>query len=247
MSCSLLSLQSNSLQDSWKFIMLTQLPHSHERVREVEYELFRYKLKPSVDGALISDIIRSSSSGLNSYRTATMELLIERSIQERRERIFEKAKNSSRSDPAPQAKRTSVAPNISIPEAQPLAPAPALQPPSQSLPNDTTGTVTSLASASAEYEASQDSSRRLKSAKKIEGATRCEEPSADVNTNPFPSEDCVELECEGCHLKRLRSSLILGACAWCCFVNDAKMKCVGCGTIRAGGVDACAGCHRKFK
>jgi len=80
------------------------------------YELFRSKLKPSVGGALVSDILRSSSSGLNSHRTVVAELIIEGSIQERRERIFEKAKNSSRSDPIPQAKRTSEAPNTSIPE-----------------------------------------------------------------------------------------------------------------------------------
>ena len=143
----------------------------------MEYELFRSKLKPSIDGALISSIIRSSSLGLNLHRTAVMELMIEGSIQERRERMSEKAKNNPRSDPTPQAKRTSVAPNISIPEAQPLAPAPASQPPSQPLPNDTTGTVTSLASAPSEYEVSQDSSGLLKSAK-IEGVARCEEPPA---------------------------------------------------------------------
>jgi len=214
----------------------------------MEYELFRYTLKPSVDGALISSIIRSSSSGLNSHRTAVMELMIEGSIQERRERIFEKAKNSSRSDLTPQAKRTGVAPSISIPEARPLAPAPALQPPSQYLPNDTTGTVTILALASAEYEASQDSSGHLKPAKKIEGVARCEEPPADVKTNPSPSEDCVELECGSCHLKIMRSRLWFGACSQCFFAGEgAKVKCVGCGTIRAGSVDACTGCHRKFK
>ena len=226
-----------------------QLPYSHKCVREMEYELFRYKLKPYVDGALVPGIIRSASSGLNSHRTAVMELMIEGSIQERRERMFEKAKNNPRSDPTSQAKRTGVAPNISIPEAQPLAPAPAPppQPRSQSLPNDTTGTVTNLASTSAGYEASQDSSGHLKPAKEIEGVARREEPSADVKTNPSPSEDCVELECESCHLKRLRSSLLLGACTECFWAGKSgKMKCVGCGTI--GRLhSACTGCHRKFK
>jgi len=214
----------------------------------MEYELFRYKLKPSVDGALISGIIRSSSSGLSSHRTGVMELIVEGSIQGRRERIFEKAKNSSRSDPKPQAKRTSVAPNISIPEAQPLAPALALQPLSQSLPNYTTGTVTILASTSAEYEASQDSSGHLKPAKEIEGVARCEEPPADIKTNLPLSEDSVELECESCHLKILRSRLWYGACRQCFLAGKgARVKCVGCGTIRAGRVDACTGCHRTFK
>jgi len=214
----------------------------------MEYELFRSKLKPSVDNASISSIIRGSSSGLNSHRTTVMELMIEGSIRERRERMFEKAKNNPRSYPTPQAKRTSVAPNISIPEARPLAPAPALRPPSQSFANDTTGTVTSLASASAEYEASQDSSGPLKPAKKIEGVTRCEESPADVKTDPSPPEDSVELKCESCHVKRLRNSLWFGACSQCLFAgNGGKMRCVGCGTTKIYNVDACTGCHRKFK
>ena len=214
----------------------------------MEYELFRSKLKPSVDGALISGIIRSSSSGLNSHRTAVMELMIEGSIHERRERMFEKAKNNPRSDPTPRAKRTSVAPNISTPEAQPLAPAPTSQPPLQSLPNDTTVTVTSLASASAEHKTLQDSSGPLKPAKKIEGVARSEELPADVKTNPSPSEDSVELECETCHLKRSRRCLFFGFCGQCILAeNGGKMKCVGCGTVKAYNVDACTGCHRTFK
>jgi len=70
----------------------------------MEHELFQSELKPSVDGALISGMIRSSSSGLHSHRTAAMGLILERSIQERRERMLTKAKNSLRLDPAPQSK-----------------------------------------------------------------------------------------------------------------------------------------------
>jgi len=181
----------------------------------MEYELFRSKLKPSVDGALISGVIRRSSSGLNSHRTAVMELVIEGSIQERRERMFEKAKNNPRPQP---------------------------------LPNDTTGTVTSLVSASAEYETSQDSSGLLKPAKKIEGVARCEEPPTDVKTNPSPSKDPVEQECGTCHLKTLESCLYYGACPHCYPAGNGAgmMKCIGCGTIRLYNVDACSGCYRKF-
>lgn len=68
----------------------------------MEHELFQSELKPSVDGALISSMIRGSSLGLNSHRAAAMELIIERSIQERRERTFAKAKDELQSDPAPQ-------------------------------------------------------------------------------------------------------------------------------------------------
>jgi len=76
----------------------------------MEHELFQSELKPSVDGALISGMIRSSSSGLHSHRAAAMELILERSIQERRERMLAKAKNSLRPDPTSQPK--SGAPDI---------------------------------------------------------------------------------------------------------------------------------------
>jgi len=215
----------------------------------MEYELFQSKLKASVDGALIPGIIRSSSSGLNPHRTAVMELIIEGSIQERRERMFEKAKNSPWSDPTPQAKRTSKAPNTSIPEVQLPAPPPAPQPSSESLPNDATDIVTSPASASAKCNASPDSPALSKRAKGIKVA-RSEKPLADVKTNPPPSEDFVELECEGCHSKRSRSSLswFYSSCTRCPPTgNGLRMKCVGCGTIWVRSACVCTGCHRKFK
>ena len=191
----------------------------------MEYELFRSELKPFVDGALVSGSIRSSSSGLNSHRTAVMELIVEGSIQERCVRMFTEAKNNLQRDPTPQPKRTS--------DAQ----------------DDTTVSVTSFASASAEYDASQDSTALLESTKKIEGVARYEKPPADVKANPSPSEDFVELECESCHHKGSRHYSLGGVyCRWI-FCQDRRkgMKCVGCGTIRVGDIDACAGCHRKFK
>jgi len=214
----------------------------------MEYELFRSKLKPSVDGALISSIIRSSSSGLSSHRTGVMELIIERSIRERRERTFTKAKNSLQPEPIPQAKRTSEAPNTSIPEVQLPAPAPAPAPqlPSQSLPNDTTGIVTSPPSASAKCNASLDSPVLSKRAKEIKVA-RGEEPPADVKTNPSPSEDSVELACHGCGVRQLRSRLWGGIYCAQCPAGFDRVKCVGCGTIRVDDFDACTGCHHKFK
>ena len=81
----------------------------------MEHELFQSKLKASVDGALVSEMIRSSSSGLNSHRAAALELIIEKSIQEHRERMTRKAKDSLRPDPTPQPK--SEAPNIPTPQA----------------------------------------------------------------------------------------------------------------------------------
>jgi len=68
----------------------------------MEHELFQSELKPSVDGALVSGMIRSSSSGLHSHRAAATELILERSIQDRRERMLAKTKDELRSDPIPQ-------------------------------------------------------------------------------------------------------------------------------------------------
>jgi len=216
----------------------------------MEYELFKSKLKPSVDCALVSGIIRSSSSGLNSHRTAVMELMIEGSIQERRERMFAKGKNSLRPDPTPQVKMTSVVLNMSITEVRTTASVPAPQPPSQTLPNDATGIDTSPASTSAKYNPSPDSSALSGPTKKKKGVSRSEKPPADVKMSPSPSglEDFVELECRDCHSKRSRSSLLGGV--YCGrIVCLGNMKCVGCGTIRVGDPNACActGCHRTFK
>jgi len=248
MSCSLPSPRSTSFQDSRQPVVLTSSPHSHKLVREMEYELFRSKLKSSVDGALVSEIIRSSSSGLNSHRTAAMELILERSIQERRERMFAKAKDSVRPDPAPQPRRTSEAPNIPIPEVKPPVPAPAPQLPSQFFPGGTTGTATSLASASAKYEASQDLSAFSKPTKEIK-ATRGKQPPADVKTNPSPPEVFFELACCRCKVKQARSSLRSGI--WCSLcpreARGIEMWCVGCGTIRWKVNEYCTRCHGKFK
>ena len=178
-----------------------------------------------------------------------MELMIEGSIQERRERMPEKAKNSSRPDPTPQAKRTSEAPNMSIPEVQRPAPAPAPQLQSQSLPNDTTGIVTSPASASAKYNASPDSSPLSGPKKKKKEVARSKRPPADVKTNPSPSEDSVELACQNCGVRQLRSHLWSGVYCMPCplWSGGFKMKCVGCDTIRVDDIGACTSCHRTFK
>jgi hypothetical protein len=221
--------------------------YSHKRIREMEHELFQSKLKPVVDGALVSDIIRSSSSGLNSHRAVAIELILESSIEERRERMSTKAKDSLRRDSTPRPK--SEAPNIPVPQVQSQTPANASQPPSRSLPNDTTGIFINHASASAIHEAAQDSSAPSEPAKKIKEVARREEPLANDETNPSPSEDLVELICRGCNVKLTRSCLLAGLyCIKCPYsLRRSEMKCVGCGATRVDKVDACADCHRKFK
>ena len=211
----------------------------------MEHELFQSKLKSSIDAILISGIIRSSSSSLNSHRTAAMELILQRTIWDRRERMFGKAKNSVRPDPTPQPKRASEVPSIPTSEVQPAPPALAPRSPSQPPLNDSsTGNATSLAPVSVKYEALPNSSVPSKPAKKIK-----EEPPVYVNPNPSPSADFLELICPRCNAKQPRRDLWLNAyCSLCPRLKEGwtRVKCVGCGA-RADNVNACTGCHGKFK
>jgi len=209
----------------------------------MEHELFRSELKPSVDGTLISSMIRSSSSGVHSHRAAAMELILERSIQERRERMLVKAKNSLRPDPTPQPK--SGAPDIPTSQAQSSTPATASQPQSRPLSsNDAIGSATSLASVSAKCDAPQDSSALSKPTKQVK--QRCEEPPADVKMDLSPPEDFVDLVCPVCNVTQLQSGLLCGsACSLCC--KAWLMKCAGCGILKFTRANCCTGCHRKFK
>ena len=214
----------------------------------MEHELFQSKLKASVDEALVSDMIRSSSSGLNSHRAAVMELIIERCIQDRRERMDRKAKDSVRSDRAPQPKGE--APDIPTPQVQSPTSVTALQPPSPSQSKDATIITTSPGTASTNHEPSENSSPFGQSKRRAKRVARREEPSADVKTNPSPPEDFVELACRKCNVKQSRSSLTDDV--WCSLCISSiqtwySMKCTGCGMIRAQNRDACAICHKEFK
>ena len=209
----------------------------------MEYELFRSELKPSVDGALVSSIIRSSSSGLHSHRAAVMELILERSIQERRERMFTKAKNRPRPGPTPQPE--SEARDTPTPQVRFPVPAPASQPPSRPPP---IGLLARIALASTERKAPQDSSALSEPAKKIKEVGRHKEPPVDAKPNWSPSEDFVELICPVCDVKQLRGDLLLGVyCHLCCSTRET-MWCVGCGTSRVKrAATTCSCCHKKFK
>jgi len=216
----------------------------------MECELFRSKLKPSVDGALVSDIIRNSSSGLSSHRAAVIELILERSIQERRERmLFANVKNSVRPNFTTQPGGAGGALGIPIPEVQSPAPTPAPRLPLQPPANGISGSPANLATTTAEREASQGSSALSEPAREIDVA-RGEEQSADVKTDPPTSEDFVELVCRRCSVKQLRSDLRGGSsvhCGLCPKRKDTIMRCVRCGIMKISSVDACTGCHGKFK
>ena len=205
----------------------------------MEHELFQSQLKPSVDSSLVSEIIRSTSLGIHSHRAAAMELIIERSIQERRERKFTKAKNSSRRDPAPQPKIE--APNTPAPQVQSPAPATASQSPP--LPDDAT---TSSASALAKHETSRSSSSPSKPAKKTKKVAGREETPADTKSSASRSEEVTRLVCRSCHIKQLRSDLRSGVHCSLCF-SPSHMKCISCGIFRLSDVEACVNCCRKFE
>ena len=175
----------------------------------MQHELFQSKLKHSADGALLSGIIRSSSSGQNSHRTAAMELIFEKSIHASRERAFTKVEDSLRPDPTPRSMRACEGPSISILQVQSPIPFTALQPPPQS-PNDT-----SIAPASAKYEASQNSQTLSKPAKRTK-VTRREEPPAGAKVSASLSKDAVQVVRWKCNVEQSRSNLRHGVyCGRC--------------------------------
>ncbi|KAF9793429.1 hypothetical protein BJ322DRAFT_1103824 [Thelephora terrestris] len=97
----------------------------HKDIREREHDLFCSKLKPLVDRTLLFDIIEDSCLGEHPHRAAAMELVLERSIQQRRERMLVKVK-----DPQPDPNMQHQSSEDLTPKLQP--PTPATQPPSQS-------------------------------------------------------------------------------------------------------------------
>ena len=212
----------------------------------MEHELFQSKLKPSDDGASALNIIRDSSSGENSHRAAAIELVLERSIQERRKRMSAKMKSTSRSEPVPQPERCSGKPDISIPRVQVPTPSPAPQPPIRSSPMTTLDLFLGSPSLSGKPATSLNSSTLSKPARKVE-TTRREKPPVDAETNPSPTEDTVKLICQSCNVKQRRSHLRSGVYCSSCVGLGATMKCTGCGRIRVDDIKACTKCHRKFK
>ena len=224
---------------------LTWLSHSHERIRDMEHELFQSKLKPSVDAALLSEMIRSSLSGGHPHRAAAMELIFERSIRERHGRMLTKEKRAVRPNPAPQPEESEDTPGIPIPQVQSPAPVSAPQSQSQSLPDSAgIGLPTRPASASVESKAPSKSSTLSRPAKKKNRGVRHEESPTDAKVNSPPSRGSVELACRSCNTKRPRSRLLFDICCTSCFTDAG---CAGCGTPKTYGVGVCGGCHKKFK
>lgn len=154
----------------------------------MEHELFQSKLKPLVDTALLSKMIRSSSSGKNPHRAAAMELIFERSIRERHQRVSTKVRNTLQLDPTPQGKEINNAPCATVLQLQPHALPPAPQSPSHLLSNTNANPLTKLISSFATYEASPDSSTSSNPAENAK-VVQYEEPS--TNANAESSRECV--------------------------------------------------------
>ena len=211
----------------------------------MEHELFQSKLKPLVDSALIPYIIENSSSGEHPYRTAALDLILERSIQERRKRILEEArKNTSQQDPASQPKPSSTVLKAPIQQAQPPVAV------KQSQPQPPSGFIAHYFAprnvpAPTKVEASSGSSTISKTAVKTEVAQHKEPP---VGTpKPAPPEDVVELVCMGCGVKQWRHGLASGLYCASCPRSSSVMRCVGCGTVRTESIKICTNCRKKFK
>ena len=212
----------------------------------MEHGLFQSKLKPSVDGALLSDIVRGSSPGKHSHRATAMELVFERSLQGRRERVPTKVKDSLQSDPIPQLKRSEQL-KAPFPPAELPVPVLASPPPSQSSANANANVLAGhISSSPTTHEASPVVPTFSKPAKKIKTAAQREEPQADAKMNPSPSEDIVQLACRSCCVRQQRNHLRLGVCCDLCLGPSAIMKCVGCGTFRINDIETCTSCHNKF-
>ena len=93
-SYSRLSPLSQSFHISSRLVPPITFFCSHERIRRMQHKLFHSKFRPSVEDSSLLEIIRSSSSGENPHRAASMELVFEKSIREHRERINAGARES---------------------------------------------------------------------------------------------------------------------------------------------------------
>ena len=208
----------------------------------MEYELFRSKLKPLIETGLLSKTIQSSSSGANPHQASVIELIFERSIQERRERMLTEAK----SKPA----KSADVPDVCVAKARPPVPAPipAPQPPPQPLPNDVaTGPVSWFVLPAAGHEAPPDPPTTWRSTKQHPPGVSPVGPSSWIKANPTPLEVDIHAECPRCNTRQLRNQLPFGVYCTTCLGPMVVMRCSGCKITRARNTEACTSCQKKFK
>ena len=204
---------------------------SHKDVREMEYELYRCKLKPLVNPTLIRSIIETSSAGEHPHYSVAMGLVIEKSIQEHHKRMLKKAKDSQPAS-TPEPKTSTEAPTAPIPQAKPPTPDPAPQSVSQS------SSSSAPESASAKTKASADSPTLSEPGE--ETKARClEEPP----TYPLPDPSCyhtVNIPCSNCN----SITSLSGKRLWVHKRRPGRLSfnCTSCQIEWAHGTYACTKC-----
>ena len=219
----------------------------------MEYDLFRSKLKPLVDDALIPHFIESSSSGDHPHRMATVGLIIAGSVQGRRKRMASKAKNNTArpdsTSPPRGDNETSRGPIQQVPPPAP-EPQPQYQPSGfvarYLIRGVTKQEAPPCPPAVAEPAKKAVAAQREEPAKKPVAVQR-EEPPIDGKVNQPPSEIFVELVCMNCGIKQRRKRLKAGIYCNSCPRSSSVMRCVGCGTDRAENVKTCTNCHKGFQ
>ena len=210
----------------------------------MEHELFQSKLKSSIDTALLSEMIRSSSSGENPHRTAAIKLILERSIQERRGRTVVKA-NSPQSRPVPQSKRSNEGSDTTTPPAEPPTPTPTPRPVSRPPPKSQS--TPSETAPNREQTPRSESAQKTTPAATQSGAGGHKKAISNVRTSDSNSSGDVRLRCTtpSCDSSFRRSKLKDGLyCANC--PGQVATRCANCGLRRTTQVRKCDGCWLSF-
>lgn len=196
----------------------------------MEYELFQSKLKSSVNRALISNIIESSSSGDHPHHPVAIGLILERSIQGRHKRALEKVKNTPQSTYSSQPEKGTKTPIAPVPPGKPIAPS----------PQSSSSSV--LTTASTKTEAPPNPPTLSMSGIENEVDYPKEYPT-DTKTIP-PCEHTVKLACGGCGAIMLRPD----SCPRrLCKIFGHPPKCASCGIEWATNAVVCTHCRGTLK
>ena len=217
-------------------------PRAYERNK---HELFQSELKSSVDGALLSKTIRGSSSGENLHRAAVMELIFERSIQERRGRASTEVNIPLLARPGSQIKKSSEEQNASVPPVEPLVPVPdplgisrhhpkPQTTPSEAAPNRKPVPKPEFTKKTIPVATQSDASERQKDTQNV--GTGGSKPSEDVYFGCLVSSCRVVLR-----RNQLKDGLYCSVCP-----GRTIMVCTNCMHYRDTKVRNCEGCGLTF-
>lgn len=213
----------------------------------MEHQLFQSKLKPLIDGNLLSKIIRSSSSGETPHRTAAMELIFERSVRERRERAVARVRDSLQPDPVPDPRRNEGL-DAPIQPAEPPAPTPRPVSRTPSDPRASWFFTSETAHNPKLIPRPKPTQRAIPVATQVDtGAHRSSMPNMRAHDSDSEAPEETFLKCSipscGASLgrKRLKHGLYCRVCS-----SQKVMRCANCGVRRSKEVKKCGGCGMKF-